>query len=43
MNFAGVAEWQTHQTQNLTYASMCEFKSHRRQKKVAENKRQKTK
>ena len=25
---AGVAEWQTHQTQNLTWATTCGFKSH---------------
>ena len=25
---AGVAEWQTHQTQNLTLATVCGFKSH---------------
>ena len=27
---AGVAEWQTHQTQNLTGATSCRFKSGRR-------------
>ena len=31
--FAGVAEWQTHQTQNLTGATPCGFKSHRPQAK----------
>ena len=25
---AGVAEWQTNQTQNLTLATVCGFKSH---------------
>ena len=25
---AGVAEWKTHQTQNLTLATVCGFKSH---------------
>lgn len=28
LSFAGVAEWQTHQTQNLTRATSCGFKSH---------------
>ncbi len=28
MDFADVAEWQTHQTQNLTGATSCGFKSH---------------
>lgn len=27
MDFADVAEWQTHQTQNLTRATSCGFKS----------------
>jgi hypothetical protein len=31
MQNAGVAEWQTHQTQNLTGATSCRFKSGRRQ------------
>ena len=35
---AGVAEWQTHQTQNLTGATSCRFKSgHRQFKEFASN------
>ena len=30
---AGVAEWQTRQTQNLLMAALCGFKSRRRQRK----------
>lgn len=33
MQNAGVAEWQTHQTQNLTGATSCRFKSGRRQER----------
>ena len=33
MDFADVAEWQTHQTQNLTGATSCRFKSGCRQEK----------
>ena len=33
MDFADVAEWQTHQTQNLTGATSCGFKSHHPQVK----------
>lgn len=30
LGYADVAEWQTHQTQNLTGATSCRFKSGRR-------------
>lgn len=36
---AGVAEWQTHQTQNLAVATSCGFKSHlRHQIKISQTK-----